>query len=151
MEQKLYFANAGVPQSGLSPVFRSLQKVSDGSDFLPLPVITEIDDAGNADGHYKFDQPDTDEDLVGVVDGDPGGIFGLSAIDRYVRVDITPDDFGMTDLVDALVKGSEELDPDANTLTIKRRDGATVLVIYDLTKPVDLNRVIGPYIKRTPQ
>jgi len=150
MFYKLYIVSAGLPKPGLAPVFVSYQKVSDGTDVVP-PLITEIDDNGNGNGHYKFSVAGVTEDLVGVVDADPGSVFGLSDIDRYIQVDITPDDFGLTDLLDRFIKGSETLDPDANTLTVKRRDGATTLVIFDVTKPLDLNKVIGPYIKREPQ
>ena len=145
--QVIEFSNAGVPAPGLVPVWRSLQKVSDGSDFLPLPVIEEIDDGGNADGGYRFEQPVTTELVRGVIDG---GV-ALPDADRYIRVYITPDDFGMTDLIDAIVRGSRTLDPDNNTLTYKRRDGITTLVVFDVTKPIDLNKVIGPYLDRTPQ
>lgn len=149
-DQKIYASNAGVPQPGLLPVFVSLQNVSDGSDFLPLPVISEIDDGGNANGGYKFPQPAASGDLFGVVDLDPGAVIGLVNADRYVPVFITPDDFGLTDLLDVEL-GSRTLDPDNNTLTYKRRDGVTTLVIFDVTKPVDLNKLIGPFIDRTPQ
>jgi len=149
-DQKIYASNAGVPQPGLSPVFITLQNVSDGSDFLPLPVITEIDDGGNAGGGYKFPQPATSGDLFGVVDLDPGAVVGLADIDRYVPVDITPDDFGLTDLLDSAL-GSRVLDPDNNVLTYKRRDGVTTLIVFDVTKPADLSKLIGPYIDRTPQ
>ena len=145
--QVIEFSNAGVPAPGLIPVWRSLQKVSDGSDFLPLPAIEEIDDGGNADGGYRFEQPVIIEPLRGVIDG---GI-ALADIDRYIRVYITPDDFGMTDLIDALIKGSQNLDFASDKLTLKRRDGVTVLAIFDVTKPVDLNAIIGPYTGRTPE
>lgn len=151
MKQKIYFAKSGAPQAGLAPVFISLQIADDGTDFLPLPVISEIDDGGNANGWYAFDQPDTSKDLVGVVDGDPGGLNGLAAAERYVPVVVTPDDFGMTDLVDALVRGSRVLDPESNTLTLTRRDGVTTLIVFDVTKPLDVNLNIGPYIERKPQ
>lgn len=147
MDQKVFFSDAGIPKPGLSPVWRSLQRVSDGTDFTPQPAISEIDDAGNADGSYKFAQPVITEDLVGVIDGDPGAIIGLADIDRYVWVNITPDDFGLTDLLDAITKGSQVLDPTGDTLTLKRRDGSTVLVTFDLVKT---SESIGAYIERTP-
>jgi hypothetical protein len=138
--QKVYFANAGVPETGLSPVWLTLKKVSDGSDFTPQPAITEI-----GGGWYKFTQPtDLSEDLTGVVDG----TVTLADADRYVPVNLTPDDFGMTDLIDALIEGSQELDPNTNELIITRRDGSTVLVTYDLVKTAI---AIGAYLSRTPK
>jgi hypothetical protein len=137
--QKIYFANAGVPATGLSPAWLTLKKVSDGTDFTPQPAITEI-----GGGWYKFDQPDISEDLIGVVDG----TATLSDTDRYVPVNLTPDDFGMTDLIDALIEGSQELDKDNDELIIKRRDGTTVLITYDLVKTLE---AIGAYLSRTPK
>lgn len=137
--QKVYFADGGVPKTGLTPTWNNLKKVSDGTNFTPQPVITEI-----GGGWYKFTQPTITEDLTGVVDG--GAI--LDDTDRYVPVDITPDDFGMTDLLDAHIKGSQVLDPTGDTLTLKRRDGSTVLVIFDLTKT---SESIGAYKEREPQ
>ena len=147
MFQVIEFSSGGIPASGLEPAWRSLQKVSDGSDFLPLPAIEEIDDGGNADGGYRFEQPVITETLRGVIDG---GV-ALANSDRYIRVYITPDDFGMTDLIDALIKGSQNLDFANDKLTLTRRDGVTVLAIFDLTKPIDLNAIIGAYIGRTPE
>jgi hypothetical protein len=137
--QKIYFANAGVPETGLSPVWLTLKKVSDGTDFTPQPAITEI-----GGGWYKFTQPTITEDLTGVADG----TATLADADRYVPVDLTPDDFGMTDLIDALIEGSQELDPNNDELIITRRDGSTVLVTYDLVKTAI---AIGAYLSRTPQ
>jgi hypothetical protein len=138
--QKVYFADAGVPKTGLTLAWNNLKKVSDGTNFTPQPAFTEI-----GGGWYKFTQPDTDEDLTGVVDG---SATLTDDNDRYVPVDITPDDFGMTDLLDAITKGSQTMDPDADTLTLKRRDGSTVLVTFDLVKTTDS---IGAYKGRTPQ
>ena len=137
--QKIYFANAGVPETGLTLTWESLVLVSDGSDVTPKPSFVEI-----GGGWYKFIQPTITEDLVGVIDG---GV-ALDDIDRYVPADITPDDFGMTDLLDAETKGSQVLDPGADTLTLMRRDGITPLVVFDLTKTATL---VGAYKARTPQ
>jgi len=137
--QKVYFANAGVPETGLTPTWNNIKKVSDGSDFTPQPAITEV-----GGGWYKFTQPTITEDLTGVVDGGAT----LADSDRYVPVDITPDDFGMTDLLDGLIKGSQVLDPTGDTLTLKRRDGSTVLVTFDLVKT---SESIGAYKERSPQ
>lgn len=137
--QKVYFADGGTPKTGLTPVWNNLKKASDSTDFLPQPIISEI-----GGGWYKFTQPDTLDELTGVVDG---GAILTDATDRYVPVDITPDDFGMTDLLDAIVKGSQVLDPTGNTLTLKRRDGSTVLVTFSLLKTTE---AIGPYVQRDP-
>lgn len=142
--QVIEFANAGVPEAGLTPTWQSLQVVSDGSDFTPQPAITEIDNAGNADGGYKFTQPTITEPLRGIIDGGAA----LVDADRYVSVYITPDDYGMTDLLDAISQGKQVLDPDNDTLTIYRRDGVTVLTVFDLTKPLT---AVDAYITRTPQ
>lgn len=138
--QKVYISDNGQPAIGLTPTWDNLKKVSDGSDFIPQPAISEI-----GGGWYKFSQPDISEDLTGVIDG---GISLAVFYDRYVPIDITPDDFGMTDILDAIIKGSQELDPTADTLTLKRRDGATVLVTFDLVKT---SESIGAYKARSPQ
>ena len=138
-DQKVYLADSGVPKTGLTLAWDNLKKVSDGSNFTPQPAFTEV-----GGGWYKFPQPDTAEDLTGVVDGSAT----LGDADRYVPVDITPDDFGMTDLLDAVVQGSQVLDPSGDTLTLKRRDGSTVLITFDLVKTTES---IGAYKERTPQ
>lgn len=139
MDYKIYFANAGVPVTGLTPTWNNLKKVSDGTNFIPQPSISPI-----GGGWYKFTRPTFTEDLIGVIDG--GATLG--DIDRYVPIDLTPDDFGMTDMLDAMILGSQTLDPTGDTLTIKRRDGSTILITYDLVKT---SEGIGAYKERTPQ
>jgi len=138
--QKIYISDSGQPATGLTPVWDNLKKASDGTDYLPQPAISEI-----GGGWYKFTQPDISEDLTGVIDG---GAALTSNADRYIPVDITPDDFGMTDILDVIIKGSQELDPTTDTLTLKRRDGVTVLVTFDLVKT---SESIGAYKARSPQ
>lgn len=70
-----YFANAGVPETGLSLTWESLKNVSDGSDFSQ-PSFTEV-----GGGWYKFTVTG-DEELVGVIDGS----VTLADADRYVPV-----------------------------------------------------------------
>ena len=48
MIYKVYFANAGVATTGLTPVFATYKKVSDGAD-VTKPTVTEI-----GAGWYKF-------------------------------------------------------------------------------------------------
>ena len=137
MDYKVYFANAGVPATGLSLTWETLEDL-DGNDVGSPPAFIEI-----GGGWYKFSLTPTEE-LVGVVDGSGT----LADADRYVPVDFTPDDYGLTDLLDAIVKGSQTLDPSGDTLTLKRRDGSTVLVTFDLVKTTES---IGAYKERTPQ
>lgn len=122
----------------MTPTWSSLLK-EDGSAFTPQPSISEI-----GGGWYKFTAPVTTENLVGVIDGGAT----LNDVDRYVSADLTPDDFGLTDLLDAITKGTQVLDPSGDTLTLKRRDGSTVLVTFDLVKT---SEAIGAYKARTPQ
>jgi hypothetical protein len=76
MTYTVFFKNAGVPATGLTPVWSSLRRVSDTTTYLPLPTITEI-----GGGFYKFVATPS-EALVGVIDG---GI-ALPAADRYSQV-----------------------------------------------------------------
>jgi len=77
---KTYFADAGVASTGLTPVWGSLTKVSDGTAFTPQPTFTEL-----AGGWYKFTLSPS-EDLVGVIDG---SATLTTDSDRYVPVDFT--------------------------------------------------------------
>lgn len=81
MIYKVYFANAGIATTGLTPVFATYKKVSDGSD-VTKPTITEI-----GAGWYKFTATPT-EDIIGVIDGGAT----LTGADRFVPVDVTAQD-----------------------------------------------------------
>lgn len=82
MTYKIYFSNAGVPATGLTPTWNSLKKVSDGTNYTPQPAIYEV-----GGGWYKTSLTPS-EDLTGVIDG--GAALGNS--DRYVSVDMTAND-----------------------------------------------------------
>ena len=150
---EISFANAGVPQAGLIPVFRSLQKFPSGENVdagAEGITITELlDDAGVPVGHrdYVITVPDTFPDRLG---GWIDGTDILADADRYVKVSINADDFGLTDLLDRLL-GSIELDAENKTETVKRRDGISELVVFDLTLANDPNAAIGPFVLKVPQ
>jgi len=78
---KIYFSNGGLPGSGLSPEFISLNNVSNGSG-ISFPAISGI----STTGWYKFDLT-VSEDVIGVVYGS-----GLSDTDGYLPVDFTVND-----------------------------------------------------------
>jgi hypothetical protein len=78
----VYFNDAGVPKTGLSPTIITYKKVSDGSDVASPPAVSTIGGGG-----YKFAATPT-EALFVVVDGGAG----LSAWDRYKVMQITPND-----------------------------------------------------------
>lgn len=82
--RQVYFSDNGTPKTGLTLTWEALKKVSDGSDFTPLPTFTEI-----AEGWYKFDINPT-EALVGVIDG--SATLG-NASDRFVPVFFDQFDF----------------------------------------------------------
>jgi hypothetical protein len=149
-EYELKFAKAGVPEAGLVPVFHSLQKVSDGTNFdagVAGITITELKDSVPVGhGDYIVTVPDTVTDrLTGWVDGGAA----LDDADRYVPISINADDFGLTDLLDRLL-GSIVLDAAEKTETIKRRDGSE-LVVFNLTLPLDPNVAIGPFVEKVPE
>ena len=151
-EYELGIVNAGVPQAGLEPAFRSLQEM-DGTDFDPVAAgitIAELVDGGSGGhGDYKIVVPDTvTERLTGWIDGDPTGLVLTEDSDRYIKVSLDVDDFGMTDLIDYHIKGSRVLDPDTDKLTFLRRDGVTLLVRFDGTR---ILTPVGVYIGRAPE
>lgn len=75
----LFIRNNGAPATGLTPVFITLKKVSDSSNYLPIPVISEI-----GGGLYKYDAAPS-EHLVGVVDA---GATILNNTERYLDQNI---------------------------------------------------------------
>ena len=102
--REVFFADAGVPTTGLTLTWESLKKVSDGTDFTPQPTFTEI-----GGGWYKFDIA-PDERLVGVIDG---GVT-LNDTDRYVPVFFDKYDF----LFEVLVTPVYDEDADLMTFVI---------------------------------
>lgn len=83
---KVYFANAGVPETGLTLSWEYLKKVSDGNDEGSPPSFNEV-----GGGWYKFDYSPS-EDMVGVIDGSNT----LEDTDRYVSADFTANDFALS-------------------------------------------------------
>ena len=75
----LFIRNNGAPATGLLPVFITLKKVSDASNYLPIPTISEI-----GGGLYKYDATPS-EHLVGVVDA---GVSILNNTERYLDQDV---------------------------------------------------------------
>ena len=122
MIHKVYFANAGVAATGLTPAFDTYKKVSDGSN-VTKPTFTEI-----GGGWYKFTATPS-EDIVGVVNGGAA----LANADRYIPVDVTADDGGLIDILDAVL-GDKVLNYTGDTLTLTKRDGVTTLKIFDMTE-----------------
>ena len=84
----VYFSDAGVPKTGLTPDFEYLKTAENSTDKSgSAPAITEI-----GGGFYKFDitlgtapWDVTTEDLVGVIDGGSS----LADVDRYKSMTIT--------------------------------------------------------------
>ena len=84
-ERSVYFSNNGVPSEGLTPVWKTLKKVSDGTDISSQPSFAEV-----GGGWYRFtaDVP-IDEQWAGVIDG--GNIIPLDS-ERYIPVLIGDND-----------------------------------------------------------
>ena len=78
----VFFSNAGVPATGLSPTIGVYKKVSDGTDVTPAPTVSEI-----GGGFYKFTATPA-EALVVRMNG--GG--SLADADKYKVMQITPHD-----------------------------------------------------------
>ena len=78
----VFFSNAGVPATGLTPTIGVYKKVSDGTDVTPVPTVSEI-----GGGFYKFTATPA-EALVVRMNG--GG--SLSDADKYKVMQITPHD-----------------------------------------------------------
>jgi len=89
---KVYFANGGVPATGLSPVWNTLKNVSDGTDYTPQPSITEV-----GGGWYKFTFTPPN-DISGAIDG----TATLGDADRYVSALLTADDFNLDNTVSSV-------------------------------------------------
>jgi hypothetical protein len=78
----VFFSNAGVPATGLSPTIGVYKKVSDATDVTPAPTVSEI-----GGGFYKFTAT-PGEALVVRMNG--GG--SLAEADKYKVMQITPHD-----------------------------------------------------------
>ena len=78
----VFFSNAGVPATGLTPTIGVYKKVSDGTDVTPAPTVSEI-----GGGFYKFTATPA-ETLVVRMNG--GGT--LSDADKYKVMQVTPND-----------------------------------------------------------
>ena len=78
----VFFSNAGVPATGLTPTIGIYKKVSDGTDVTPAPTVSEV-----GGGFYKFTATPA-EALVVRMNG--GG--SLSDGDKYKVMQITPND-----------------------------------------------------------
>jgi len=78
---KLYFSNAGVPASGLTPTFDSFTDLN-GSTVAGIPTISGI-----YSGWYKFSYAPS-ESAVGVIDGGSS----LDDADRYLPFEVTVQD-----------------------------------------------------------
>ena len=91
----IFVTSLGLPVEELSPVFTSLQLVSDNSDVTPLPTIAEI-----GGGFYKFDvDVPLGEVWAGVIDvGDTVAVtsryipvvIGTAETDIDIEVYVTP-------------------------------------------------------------
>jgi hypothetical protein len=117
----LYFSNAGVPATGLSPGIVAYKKVSDGSDVASPPAITEI-----GAGFYKL-AATPGEALVVQVDGGAG----LANADRYKVMQITPHDGDL----DAQVS-TRAVEAGGNVAAIKTH---TDKIIFDASNYVKSN------------
>ena len=76
----VFFSNAGVPATGLTPTIGVYKKVSDATDVTPVPTVSEI-----GGGFYKFSASPA-EALVVRMNG--GG--SLADADKYKVMQITP-------------------------------------------------------------
>jgi hypothetical protein len=102
----VFFSNAGVPATELSPTISVYKKVSDGTDVTPAPTVSEI-----GGGFYKFTASPA-EALVVRMNG--GGT--LAEADKYKVMQITPND----DSLDAAVS-TRALESGGNVAAIKAK------------------------------
>ena len=78
----VFFSNAGVPATGLSPTIGVYKKVSDATDVTPVPSVLEV-----GGGFYKFTASPAETLVVRL---DSGG--SLADADKYKVMQITPHD-----------------------------------------------------------
>lgn len=78
----VFFSNAGVPATGLSPTIGVYKQVSDATDVTPVPTVSEI-----GGGFYKFTASPTEAVAVRM-----NGGGSLADADKYKVMQITPHD-----------------------------------------------------------
>ena len=96
MNYFVYFSDGGVPKTGLSPAWESLDDDS-GAATSDNPTISEVGGGwykfaikyGDNNGPWKTTGDIHKKDLVGVIDGDASETAGLADADRYKPVCIT--------------------------------------------------------------
>ena len=118
----LYITNAGIFKTGLSPDFQSLKTDAGTDKSGSAPTVTEI-----GGGWYKFTitfgtapWDVITAELVGVVDADPSGSFGLPDSERYIPVSFTKRALGL-----AKLSHDGEQNRATGVTTIKSVDGAS--------------------------
>ena len=127
----VYFSDAGVAATSLTPSFSSLGTAQNGADKNgSAPTVSEID-SSNCPGWYRFDitfgsapWDVTTEDLVGVIDGGSS----LADGDRYKPVAITLRGLGL-----ARVAHKGVQDKSTGDIDIYQTDGATKELKLDMT------------------
>lgn len=156
-----FFTNSGVPETGLSATIR-VRLVSDNSLTVTDEAMTEV-----GDGWYKYNFTGYNDSVDYAFRCD--GSSTLSGTERYVFAGnenykddienaiwnatssshVTSGTMGniMTDLKDEAF-GKWTLDPTAETLTLYKSDGTTVLKIFDLTST---SSTVSAFIGRIPQ
>ena len=115
----VYFSEAGVPKTQLTPTWNCLKTAGNGTDKSgSAPAISEI-----GGGWYQFDitfgvEPwdVITEDLVGVIDGGPA----LADVDRYKPVAITLRGLGL-----ARIAHKGQQNKNTGKVDIYASDGAT--------------------------
>lgn len=84
---EVYFANGGIPATGLTPSWITLKVRSDGSDVGSPPTFSSV-----GGGWYKYTaSPGSGVIWVGVIDGGSS----LDDADRYVPVRLAPEDVNL--------------------------------------------------------
>ncbi|MCG2772689.1 MAG: hypothetical protein L6277_11460 [Desulfobacterales bacterium] len=78
----VFFSNAGVPATGLTPTIGVYKKVSDATDVTPAPTVSEI-----GGGFYKFTSSPAEAMVVRM-----NGGGSLAEADKYKVMQITPND-----------------------------------------------------------
>ena len=126
----VYFADGGVPKTGLTPTWNSLKNAVTGADITPQPAISEV-----GGGFYKF-TVDTGVGIrwCGVVDG---GVAITEESERYVPVLVGDSDLAR----DTMVLCTPIYDATSDTMTFfvfMLRNGQIVdgaseaeVVVYD--------------------
>ena len=127
----VYFSDAGVAKTGLTPSFDSLATAENSTDKSgSVPTVTEIS-SSNAPGWYKFEitfgtapWDVTTEDLVGMIDGGST----LADIDRYKPIIITKRGLGLARIAHKGVQNKSTGD-----ITIYAQDDSTAEIKLDMT------------------